>query len=269
MGNSVFVDVYRVLLESEPDRKVELTHALRADWDACALTYADPGVAPELIDEPGRPARPQLVEPRDVPKRKSGTIAGQAALVHAIAHIEFNAINLACDAVYRFRDMPRDFYTDWLRVADEEASHFILLRDRLRELGHEYGDFEAHDGLWSMARQTRGDVLERMALVPRVLEAKGLDATPRIVQRLRGQGDKRTVSILEDVIYRDEIEHVRIGSKWFYYCCDRRGWDPETTFIRLVDHYMPGQLRGPFNFEARVKAGFSSSELDMFRNLPI
>ena len=268
MVNSVFLGAYRVLLESEPDRKVEMTHTLRADWDAGALSHADPGAPTELIDEPGRPARPRLVEPRDVPKRKPGSRSGQAALVHAIAHIEFNAINLACDAVYRFRDMPRDYYTDWLRVADEEASHFILLRDRLRELEHEYGDFDAHDGLWSIARQTRGDVLERMALVPRVLEAKGLDATPRIVQRLRGQRDQRTVSILEDVIYRDEIEHVRIGSKWFYYCCDRRGWDPQSTFIRLVDQYMRGQLRGPFNFEARVKAGFSPSELDMLRNLP-
>lgn len=257
-----------MIVECDPDVKVALAHALRTSWDSGSLSDVNPGTPVDPIDDPGRPARPNLVDPKLVPKRNLATVEGQAALVHAITHIEFNAINLAMDAVYRFRGMPREYYSDWVRVADEEASHFELLRERLSELGYQYGDFEAHEGLWIMARQTRDDVLERMALVPRVLEAKGLDATPRIVQRLRSLGDSRTVSILEDVIFRDEIDHVRVGNHWFRYCCTQRGWDTQATFTRLIEQHMRGRLRGPFNFEARVLAGFTESEIQMLRDMP-
>lgn len=267
--SNLFTRAHGVIIECDPDAKVALAHALRAAWESGSLNDADPGTPADPIDDPGRPARPNLVDPKHVPKRNLATVDGQAALVHAITHIEFNAINLATDAVYRFRGLPREYYSDWVRVADEEASHFELLRERLSELGYQYGDFEAHEGLWSMARQTREDVLERMALVPRVLEAKGLDATPRIVQRLRSLGDTRTVSILENVIYRDEIDHVRVGNHWFRYCCTQRGLDPQAVFARLLEQHMRGRLRGPFNYEARALAGFTESEIQMLRDMPV
>lgn len=266
--SNLFTRAHRVIIECDPKLKVALTHALRTDWECGNLSEVDFGIPVEPIDDPGRPVRPVLVDPKLVPKRNLTTVEGQAALVHAITHIEFNAINLATDAVYRFRGMPREYYSDWVRVADEEASHFELLNARLNELGYHYGDFEAHEGLWSMARKTRDDVLERMALVPRVLEAKGLDATPRIVQRLRALGDSRTVSILEDVIYRDEIDHVRVGNHWFRYCCAERNLDPQTVFARLLEEHMGGRLRGPFNFEARALAGFTESDMQMLRDMP-
>ena len=178
------------------DEKVALTHQTAACWREAG--YAIESELPvDEIPAPGRPKLPRLVAPGKVPRRRLGSPDGPAALVHAIAHIEFNAINLAWDAVYRFRDMPREFYDGWIQVADEEACHFTLLRDRLREMGYEYGDFDAHDGLWEMACKTAHDVLIRMALVPRVLEARGLDVTPGMMERLKKIGDDRTVSILE------------------------------------------------------------------------
>jgi uncharacterized ferritin-like protein (DUF455 family) len=177
-----------------------------------------------------------------------------------VAHIEFNAINLALDAVYRFRDLPEAYYGDWLQVAAEEAYHFSLLRERLRELDCTYGELPAHNGLWEQACKTDHDVLIRMALVPRVLEARGLDVTPGMMQRLREVGDEPTIAILE-IILRDEIGHVRIGSHWFRYCCAQRGLEPEATFRQLIREVLQGPLRGPFYTEARLQAGFSANEL--------
>jgi len=204
--------------------------------------------------------QPLLVPPRELPKRGFTTLAGRAALIHAVAHIEFNAINLAWDAVYRFRDMPQAYYDDWVRVADEEAYHFSLLRTRLVELGYDYGDFSAHNGLWEMARDTAHDVLVRMALVPRVLEARGLDVTPGMMARLRAAGDEETVALLE-IILRDEIGHVEIGSRWFRWLCEQRGLVAESVFRELIQRYMKGQIKGPFHRDARLQAGFSESEL--------
>ena len=183
---------------------------------------------------------------------------GRAVLLHALAHIEFNAINLALDAVWRFAGMPAAFYTDWLKVAAEEAYHFSLLAARLAEYGHAYGDFPAHDGLWDMCERTRGDVLARMALVPRTLEARGLDASPPIRARLQQAGDQASAAIL-DVILRDEIGHVLIGNRWFRHLCDASGLDPHETYTRLADQYHAPKLRGPFNFEARRDAGFDEA----------
>jgi Uncharacterized protein conserved in bacteria len=247
------------LLADSVVAKLDATHALYADWlrgavDPCSTRARDGVVAP------GRPARPELVSPLAVPRRRLGTASGRAALIHAIAHIEFNAINLALDAAHRFVGMPFDYYADWLRVADEEATHFGLLRAHLQGLGHDYGDFCAHDGLWEMAQKTTHDPLYRMALVPRVLEARGLDATPAISLKLQQIGDARAVDIL-DRIARDEIGHVAVGSRWFAYLCDARGLDPAATFRQLLHDYAIPPPRLPLNLEARRQGGFSDAEL--------
>ncbi len=248
------------LLEPDPARKCSLVASLLCGWMAGSYDHGTGGrVLP--LGEPGRPSRPLLVPPGQLAQRRLSTAGGRAALVHAVTHIEFNAINLALDAVYRFRAMPAPFYRDWLQVAVEEARHFAMLHRRLQELGNEYGDFPAHDGLWSMCRQTAHDPLLRMALVPRVLEARGLDVTPGMMQRLGKVGDHRTAALLE-VILAEEQGHVAIGSRWYRYCCQQRGVEPESTFQRLLRTYMPGRVRGPFNRTARLGAGFSGREMD-------
>ncbi|MCW8925507.1 MAG: ferritin-like domain-containing protein, partial [Xanthomonadales bacterium] len=216
----------------------------------------DPHTPVTPIGNAGHPAKPELVDPTRVKRRRLGSVQGRAALIHAIAHIEFNAINLALDAVYRFRDMPRQYYLDWLSVAADEARHYRLLSQRLQVLGFEYGDFPAHNGLWEMAQRTADDCLKRMALVPRVLEARGLDVTPGMIERLEDAGDIETVRIL-GVILEEEVRHVKIGSHWFHDCCDKRGLEPEATFLALLRDHFSGQLRGPFNMPARMQAGFT------------
>ncbi|QSN60371.1 ferritin-like domain-containing protein [Caballeronia sp. M1242] len=249
-----------ILREREPIAKAERARALFEGVRAGALPV-DPALAlDDPGDLPGRPARPELVEPSSLKRRGMQSEAGRAVLLHALAHIEFNAINLALDAVWRFPSMPTDFYVDWLKVAAEEAHHFSLLRARLAEFGHAYGDFPAHDGLWEMAERTRGDVLARMALVPRTLEARGLDASPPIRKRLAQAGDHASAAIL-DVILRDEIGHVLIGNRWFRFLCDNAALDPHVTYERLAEQYHAPKLRGPFNFEARRDAGFDEAEL--------
>jgi len=247
--------------------KCALSQHIALAWQRQQLHISDDGIAdPVSLNIPGRPAHPQLVAPRDVPKRRLHTTAGRAALLHAIAHIEFNAINLAWDVVYRFRDLPRDFYADWIKVGAEEATHFLLIRQYLADLGYDYGDFPAHNGLWEMACKTDHDPMVRMALVPRVLEARGLDVTPGIQKRLASVGDQRGVQIL-DIIFADEIGHVEIGSRWFKYLCTQRGLEAETTFIQLLSTYMPGKLIKPFHHQARLAAGFSQKELDWLEQI--
>ncbi len=212
---------------------------------------------------PGRPERPRLLPPKDVPSRTPFTPEGLAALIHAVCHIEFNAINLGLDAVWRFNDMPEAFYRDWLLVAHEEAYHFTILHELLHELGYEYGDFDAHDGLWQMCEKTAGDVLARMALVPRTLEARGLDATPLIQTKLRkaaSPGALKAVDLL-DIILRDEVGHVAIGNHWYRWLCEQRGLDPVPLYGELVKQYEAPNLRPPFNEEARKRAGFTDVEI--------
>ncbi|NND44991.1 MAG: ferritin-like domain-containing protein [Xanthomonadales bacterium] len=254
-----FTAAYAALQLDDPDLKCQAAQSL---WEQARVgeLCADPGTPVEPIAAPGRPRRPELVEPGAVRRRRLGSAAGRAALVHAIAHIEFNAINLALDAVYRFRGMPDAYYLDWLSVAADEARHFGLLATRLQALGHEYGDFPAHNGLWEMAERTAGSCLERMALVPRVLEARGLDVTPGMIARLEAANDPETVQVLE-VILEEEVRHVEIGSRWFRYVCDQAGLEPDHTFIELLDKHFAGQLRGPFNLPARREAGFSPVEI--------
>lgn len=215
---------------------------------------------PPLPLSPGRPVLPELVSPTALKLRKMSTPEGRAVLLHALAHIEFNAINLALDVVWRFPNMPPTFYLDWLGVAKEEAIHFGLLRDRLQELNHEYGDFVAHNGLWEMAAKTAGDLLARLALVPRTLEARGLDASIPIRNKLANAGDTRSAEIL-DVILRDEIGHVAIGNRWYRYVCEARALDAFETYEVLAKQYNAPTLRGPFNWEARRQAGFDEREL--------
>ncbi|MCB1552695.1 MAG: ferritin-like domain-containing protein [Xanthomonadales bacterium] len=222
------------------------------------------GAELESLDEPGRPDRPVLVSPRELKPRGLGSAAGRAALVHAVAHIEFNAINLACDAVVRFAGMPESFYLDWASVAVDEARHFAMLADRLGQMEQAYGDMPAHDGLWDMARRTAHDVLVRMALVPRVLEARGLDVTPDMIAKLRHAGDLDTVACLE-VILEEEVRHVEIGSRWFAWACAARGLEPETTFLGLVETHARAIIRPPINDLARSRAGFTAQEIAWLR----
>lgn len=249
----------------EPATKVDCVQTLRRDWLAgrVALDRETPRTG---VDVPGQPSRPVLVSPHEVPRRRTDTLAGRAALTHALAHIEFNAINLALDAAHRFAALPDDYYDDWLRVADEEALHFSLLADHLHTLGHAYGDLPAHNGLWDMAIKTAHDPLVRMALVPRVLEARGLDATPLIVAKLKASGDTRLIEILA-LIERDEIGHVAIGNRWYAWLCAARGLDPAATFRRLLSDFDAPPLRPPFNLAARRRAGFGEDELAWLASL--
>jgi uncharacterized ferritin-like protein (DUF455 family) len=228
----------------------------------------DPHTPLTPIGVPGRPEKPELVRPAKLPRRRLGSEHGRAALVHAIAHIEFNAINLALDAVYRFRDMPLQYYLDWLSVAADESRHFQLLSVRLESLGYSYGDFAAHNGLWEMVVRTADDCMKRMALVPRVLEARGLDVTPSMITRLQGVNDFETIRIL-NVILAEEVRHVDIGSHWFRVCCDQRGVDPESTFLLLLEEYFTGRIRGPFNIPARMRAGFTQREMDAITQIGV
>jgi uncharacterized ferritin-like protein (DUF455 family) len=258
---NLFDAAQRCLACSDPAQKLALTGVVAAAIAAGELKPAASTVAaPAPIGIPGRPELPRLVAPRQLAARGLGSSEGRAALVHAVAHIEFNAINLAWDAVYRFRGMPAAYYEEWAQVAADEARHFTLLAERLAELGFAYGDFDAHDGLWDMAMRTADSCLARMALVPRVLEARGLDVTPGMIERLRGVRDDATAAILETIL-REEVAHVAAGSRWFAWCCAREGVDAQQTFQRLLETHMRGSLRGPFNIDARLRAGFSMAEL--------
>ncbi len=257
-------DFYRrveaAILSADPASKCSLTAKLQQEWEA-GYRVEDPDSEILPIDDPGRPLKPQLVDPRQLPRRSFASDEGRIRLLHAFAHIEFNAINIALDAVYRFRQMPARFVSDWLLVAIEEARHFQLLQAELLRRGSCYGAYSAHSGLWDMACKTRHNPLHRMALVPRVMEARGLDVTPAMITKFRQFGDQAAVDIME-VIYRDEIGHVRIGNYWFNRLCDEQHVDAEVTFRELVDSYMGGKLRGPFNRQARLEAGFRQQELD-------
>ena len=211
------------------------------------------------VDIPGRPAI-KLVPPAQLGLRSVHTLEGRAVLIHALAHIEFNAINLALDVLWRFAKMPDKFYYDWLRVAQEECEHFGLLNQHLQTLGFQYGDFSGHDGLWEMAERTQDDVLARLALVPRTLEARGLDASPAVRHKLASGGDRAGAAII-DIILRDEIGHVAIGNHWYRWLCTERGLDPINTYAELAATYRAPKLKGPFNVEARLAAGFDAAEI--------
>lgn len=241
----------------DPVAKAAAVQALAA---AAAPLDADASLQPATT-LPGRPVRPALVDPLHLPRRSPFTPAGRAALLHAVAHIEFNAINLALDALWRFPGMPGAYYRQWLQVAAEEALHYTLLHEHLATLGHAYGDFDAHDGLWTMVEKTASDITARMALVPRTLEARGLDATPPMQARLRQAGDLRAVEILA-VILRDEVGHVAIGNHWYRRLCARDGLDPVAHYAVLAARHGAPRPRPPFNVDARSAAGFTADEIE-------
>ena len=253
-----------VLCLADPEQK----SAAALDLQARAATFSIASEAspapPDAQALPGRPARPALLHHTAVARRSPATPEGRAALIHAIAHIEFNAINLALDAVWRFPGMPPQFYRDWLRVAGEEAKHFRLLRDHLRaHLGHDYGDFPAHQGLWTMCEKTAHDIVARMALVPRTLEARGLDATPQIQHKLRSVGTPDALAAVEilDVILREEVGHVAIGNHWYGWLCERQGLDPVAHYAALALRYEAPRPKPPLNTAARRAAGFTEAEI--------
>ena len=209
-------------------------------------------------DRPARPERPLLRPPREVPRRRiTSGLPRRVALLHAIAHIEMNAIDLAFDIVARFahEDLPRGFFNDWVAVGEDEARHYTMLAERLGELGAAYGDLVAHDGLWQAATGTADDLLARLAVVPLVLEARGLDVTPAMIGKLRAAGDDKSADILQ-VIHDEEISHVAAGARWFKYLCRKRGLPPAETYVGLVRTRFKGQLKPPFNRASRDAAGF-------------
>ncbi len=251
-----------VLLTADARAKAASSRAMAAAWGAGAVEI---GFEVAMPDVPARPTRPELLPPNRMPKRgKAGSERSRFALLHALAHIELNAIDLAWDIAGRFgAGMPKAFLDDWVRVADDEARHFLLLDDRLRELGGAYGDLPAHDGLWQASTATAHDLPARLAVVPQVLEARGLDVTPATVARLRAAGDDPSADILE-IIYRDEIAHVAAGNRWFRWTCDSNGSSPAETFRALVSTHFRGDLKPPFNDLARGEAGMTP---DFYRPL--
>ena len=244
------------LAECDAARKAEGVRLLAQAWLATEIELDTHAALKAQQAIPGHPLKPELVAPRLVKRRSMNTPEGRAILIHALAHIEFNAINLALDAIWRFAGMPREYYADWLHVADEEALHFSLLSGHLQSQGYTYGDFPAHSSLWEMAAKTQHDILARIALVPRTMEARGLDATPQVRAKLAQAGDMAAATIL-DIILRDEIGHVAIGNRWYNWLCEQRGLEPVSTYARLAVEYQAPVMRGPFNLEARRAAGFS------------
>ncbi len=245
-----------IIVISNPAQKALAARKLNPDATLLGIgeqIAAVPGI-------PGRPERPLLLPPSQMKNRAVGTLEGRAALIHALAHIESNAIDLALDVLWRWGGMPERFYRDWAQVAREEALHFQLLSTHLTTLGFAYGDFPAHNGLWEMAEKTQGDLLARMALVPRTLEARGLDASPAIRNKLISVGDRRGGDIL-DIILQDEIGHVAVGNHWYRYLCGQRQLDPISTYAELATRYQAPKLKGPFNLPARRAAGFDEAEV--------
>ncbi len=259
-GNTDYDAVFAALTEADPTAKCAKVAALEPFDPATTWSIT---IQPNDLRVPGRPPRPALIRPRDVPTRGLGSAEGRAALIHAIAHIEFNAINLALDAAWRFRGLPAPFTRDWISVAQDEARHFAMLRTRLRDYGHDYGDFPAHNGLWEAAEKTAHDPLERMACVPRVLEARGLDVTPGMIEKLRQARDVATVDVLT-IILEEEVRHVAIGTHWFRWLCAQRGLEPLPTFTGLIARHGMG-IRPPFNEPARLAAGFDAAELALLQ----
>lgn len=257
----LFAYAHQLLLCCSPQEKLTgVTSLYNAFFDQQLRFDENTSVSEDVVA--GLPPQLLLVAPKLLKRRRIHSLAGRAAMLHAIVHIEFNAINIALDAIYRFRGMPFAYYVDWLRVAREEAYHFHLLVQHLQNLGYQYGDFPAHLGLWEMVQKTGYDVLARMALVPRLLEARGLDVTPDIIQRLLKVNDKIAAEILS-IIYHDEIGHVRVGNYWYHYLCQQRKLEPIETFVTLLNQHAADYLRGPLRLESRRQAGFQEKELDL------
>jgi len=256
---NIYEQAKTCFLLADPDEKLAVTLDLVGDWNAKRLEWEE-GEEPVLLNQPGRLNKPEIISPRDLPRRRLGSVEGKGAMIHALAHIELTAVNLAWDSVYRYRGMPRDYYDDWVIAAGEEARHFFALREQLRELGFDYGDFPAHEELWQMAVSTADDLMHRMGVVHRVFEARALDVVPRTMKKFDNVGDKAMVDVLT-MIANDEVGHVSAATRWFRYRCEQEGLEPDSTFFKLVKQYIHSPLKGPFNLEIRSRAGFSENEL--------
>ncbi|MGR9054085.1 MAG: ferritin-like domain-containing protein [Gammaproteobacteria bacterium] len=258
--NNIFEIAENCLTKSSILDMLEQTHRARqADLNG-KISLQNIG-HPKPISATRFPAKPVLLPPRRMPRRGLSTTEGIAAFFHALAHIEFVAIYLAWDIIYRFRSMPERFYRDWLRVADEEARHFTLLREHLMKFGIDYGDLPAHGGLWEHAIQTSDDLLARLAMVPRCMEARGLDVTPAMIDKFKAMNDEQSVAILTRIL-NDEIGHVKLGSDWFVYQCRHLALEPDATYRKLLTRFLQNKPKGPFNKELRLTAGFTEAELD-------
>lgn len=247
-----------IVMATEPEDKIDLAKAAARDWRSRRLSLGLRSAAVTMPNRPGRPLQPPLLHPRDMPRRSTSGLRGRIALLHALAHIELNAIDMTWDLIGRFFDapVPHSFFDDWVKVGLDEARHFALLAQRLAELGSGYGALPAHDGLWQSAQDTGHDLLARVAIVPLVLEARGLDVTPSMISRMTDAGDLDSANVLE-VIYQDEKRHVAFGCKWFRFLCARHAREPETTFHSLVRAHFRGRVKPPFNDDARAKAGLT------------
>jgi uncharacterized ferritin-like protein (DUF455 family) len=265
MIDNLFYLAHQCLVESNLDKKLLLSFNVAKKISNVHVSFDSYVIDADSL-KPGQPKKPALITPKDVPKRNILTREGRAAMIHSFAHIEFNAINLAWDLICRFQNMPNDFYIDWAEVAAEETKHFKLLRDNLNDIGYDYGDFPAHDGLWTIAKRTEHDILLRLAVVPRIMEARGLDVTPNLIERFRQVKDNNTVSILE-LILEEEIGHVYLGTKWYRYMCEQQNQNPEEKFKKIVDEFIPSAKIKKLNNEARIMAGFSQSEIDYLASI--
>jgi uncharacterized ferritin-like protein (DUF455 family) len=258
--NNLFYLASQCLVETNPDEKISLSISTAERLALGTIDIESYDIDIKNI-KPGRPEKPVLIRPKDVPRRNIQTTEGRAAMVHSFAHIEFNAINLAWDLICRFQAMPREFYFDWSKVAEEEAKHFKLLRENLIRSGYDYGSFPAHEGLWTIADQTKHDILLRLAVVPRIMEARGLDVTPDLIERFRQIKDDDMVKILE-LILKEEIGHVHIGTKWYRFLCNQSGYDAEIKFKEIIKQFLPSAKTKKINQHARLEAGFSQTEID-------
>jgi uncharacterized ferritin-like protein (DUF455 family) len=257
---SIFEYAQRCLHHPDIEQKLATTHLA---WEKLQTGELDfhTDLPIESISLTQFPPHPLLLAPREMPKRNLNTPEGVAAMFHALAHIEFMAFYLAWDILYRFRGLPEQFYQDWLKVADEEAQHFELLRTHLRNFGIDYGDLPAHQGLWEHATDTAENLLARLAIVPRCMEARGLDVTPALIEKFKTRNDNASVAILTRIL-TDEVSHVAIGSHWFKFFCQQQGFEPEQKYRDLLQQFYKGKPKGPFNKEMRIIAGFSTAELD-------
>ncbi|MEP2841535.1 ferritin-like domain-containing protein [Roseibium sp.] len=258
LPKSLVAGARRIVEATDTSEKVQLAYAVSKAWFGRNLSLGSPTKDGLMPDRPGRPENPDLRAPRDMPKRSLSGKAGRLALIHSLAHIELNAVDLTWDLIGRYAHvrLPRSYYDDWVRVGLEEAKHFSMLEDRLAKLDTNYGDMPAHDGLWQSAQETGHDLAARLAIIPLVLEARGLDITPPMIQKARDLGDEETAKCL-DIIYRDEKNHVAFGAKWFRFLCDRQGIRPESAFHGYVRKYFRGTLKPPFNDRARSEAGLT------------
>jgi len=264
---NLYQEAKSCFLCSDPDEKLQLSLEIVSDWEAGLLEWHE-GDVPLQLDLPGRLDKPDFVEVKKVKKRGFKSIQQRASLIHALTHIELTAVNLAWDSIYRYRHLPKEYYDDWVKAAKEETHHFYLLRQNLNDMGYDYGDFPVHNELWQMAVSTAADLMARMAIVHRVLEARALDVVPVSIEKFRELGDKHTVDSLI-IIANDEIGHVNAGSRWFRYRCEQEKEDPDKMFFTLMKKYLKSTPKGPFNREARMKAGFSLKEMQQLERLDL